>query len=138
MKNQPNKATVKDGLPTADALIEENLGGLELTMDDEMWKFYSDVIRQCMQSYSDQQNAELMSEIEIWKEVSELGKKSIRELIKANEKLVFVESDNAGLRERVKELETRIEETLNILTSQAFNEYKVRNAIEELENALKE
>lgn len=63
MKNQPNKATVKDGLPTADALIEENLGGLELTMDDEMWKFYSDVIRQCMQSYSDQQNAELRERV---------------------------------------------------------------------------
>lgn len=39
-------------LPTANEIIDENLGGLELTMDDDMWKFYKDVIRQCIESHT--------------------------------------------------------------------------------------
>src|SRR5690554_4350966 len=39
-------------LPTANELIDENLGGIESTMDDDMWKFYKDVIRQCIESHT--------------------------------------------------------------------------------------
>lgn len=49
--------------PTANELIDENLGGLELTMDDDMWNFYKDVIRQCIESHTLAHTAGLLERV---------------------------------------------------------------------------
>lgn len=53
MKNKPNKATVKDGLPTAERILNDHLW-----MGTEPTEAQSAILA-AMQSYSDQQNAEL-------------------------------------------------------------------------------
>ncbi|WP_257657689.1 hypothetical protein [Parapedobacter lycopersici] len=50
-------------LPTTKELIDENLGGLELIMDGEMWNFYSDVIRQCIESHTAAHTAALQERV---------------------------------------------------------------------------
>ena len=54
---------VMSKLPTAEEIIDENLGGLELTMDDDMWHFYKDVIRQCIESHTQAHTKELRERV---------------------------------------------------------------------------
>lgn len=77
-------------LPTANEIINENLGGLELTMDDDMWKFYKDVIRQCIESHTAAHTAGLEAKYnEAYSSAAKYAEESVR------------------LRERVKELEEK-------------------------------
>lgn len=50
-------------LPTVNEIIDENLGGLELTMDADMWHFYKDVIRQCIESHTAAHTAALRERV---------------------------------------------------------------------------
>lgn len=77
-------------LPTAKEIIDENLGGLELTMDDDMWNFYKDVIRQWIESHTQAHTDGLREE-------------------NARFKKAFADAtaEKLALRERVKELEVK-------------------------------
>lgn len=69
MKNQPNKATVKDGLPTAEQIIrtkikEHSASTVNIDVDNiPAFTHFLFVAIEAMQSYSDQQNAELRGKL---------------------------------------------------------------------------
>lgn len=89
---------MSDKLPTANEIIDENLGGLELTMDDDMWKFYKDIIRQTIESHTQAHTAGLREEINSLQE--DLSGERI--LLEAARKQLSV------YEERVKELDLQL------------------------------
>lgn len=116
MTNQPNKATVKDGLPTAHNALSD-------AYQRHGWLFQPDVLpsgtcphekiaMEAMQSYSDQQNAELREENRNnqsrWaKDRVAQDKKHDADMMEACGKIVDLE-------ERVKELEAKNESLIEL------------------------
>ncbi len=90
MKEQPNKATVKDGLPTAKKVLAKHYD-VDNRVDEA-------AIVRVMQEYSDQQNAELMEKLASEIESREHWQRQARRYQKYHREL------NAAL-ERVKDLE---------------------------------
>lgn len=104
MKNQPNKATVKDGLPTAEQIIREKIkehsaSTVKINVEDvPVFTHFLFVAIEAMQSYSDQQNAELREQLASEIESRDHWQRQARRYQKYHREL------NAAL-ERVKELE---------------------------------
>lgn len=97
MKEQPNKAAVKDGLPTAKEILDKH--ALKLFPETYTGEISTCII-DAMQEYSDQQNAELREQL----------KETENSLDGTTYNLKRVVKKCNGLTERVKELDGTVSE----------------------------